>query len=362
MPRWAARNSSAAATLSSTGLSATCAVGATCSLSSMRDNDNKSSTSRAMRPACSCIIPRNRSRAAASSRAGPRNVSIKPSRVESGVFSSCPALAMKSARISSARFSAVMSCRLITAAAPSSDGPSMRAIRACSSRVTGTETANSTVRISSPAKTASAAPNTAGLRNAAARSRGSNTEPISSAQAALARTIRRLRSIRISGSGIAAIAASAAPSCVSVCPACSRQSRSSRDRAGHSAWAAGLSGRALPLLAISGPSRAVASRAANPSRRFVARTAPASRTSSTSAAPIAVDPPRAPRSNKAAISAAPASHGRRMRTAVQPSCSRHIAEGLQRPKTLPRNGARSVDTQGRATIVRRSRAGRPARP
>ncbi len=63
-----------------------------------------------MRSACARMMPRNRSRATASSRAGPSSVSMKPIRQASGVFSSCPALATKSARICSASFSAVMSC------------------------------------------------------------------------------------------------------------------------------------------------------------------------------------------------------------------------------------------------------------
>ena len=44
---------------STSGGSATPPVGAMCSFSSMRDSDSRSSTSRVMRPACSCMMPRN---------------------------------------------------------------------------------------------------------------------------------------------------------------------------------------------------------------------------------------------------------------------------------------------------------------
>src|SRR5688500_14084906 len=62
-----------------------------------------SSISRAMRVACVCMMPRNRSRARASSLAGPCSVSMKPDSAASGVRSSWLALATKSARISSTR-------------------------------------------------------------------------------------------------------------------------------------------------------------------------------------------------------------------------------------------------------------------
>ena len=56
-----------------------------------------------MRQACACMMPRNRSRAAGSSRAGPCRVSMKPVSAASGVRSSWLTLATKSARISSTR-------------------------------------------------------------------------------------------------------------------------------------------------------------------------------------------------------------------------------------------------------------------
>ena len=62
-----------------------------------------------MRSACACMIGRKRSRAAGSSRAEPRSVSMKPDSAASGVRSSWLALATKSARISSTRRSGVRS-------------------------------------------------------------------------------------------------------------------------------------------------------------------------------------------------------------------------------------------------------------
>src|SRR3989338_5123799 len=52
-----------------------------------------------IRSASVAMIPRNRSRAAASSRAGPRRVSMNPSRAVSGVRNSWLTLATKSRRI-----------------------------------------------------------------------------------------------------------------------------------------------------------------------------------------------------------------------------------------------------------------------
>ena len=72
-----------------------------------------------MRSACSAMMPRKRSRASASSRAGPRRVSMKPAMPAIGVLSSWLALATKSARMRSARRSAVVSCSTISASEPS---------------------------------------------------------------------------------------------------------------------------------------------------------------------------------------------------------------------------------------------------
>ena len=87
----------------------TCLSGRRCALSSMRESESRSSISRAMRSACACMIGRKRSRAAGSSRAEPRSVSMKPDSAASGVRSSWLALATKSARISSTRRSGVRS-------------------------------------------------------------------------------------------------------------------------------------------------------------------------------------------------------------------------------------------------------------
>ena len=80
-----------------------CVSGRRWALSSMRESDSRSSIRRAMRVACACMMPRKRSRAAGSSRAGPCSVSMKPESAASGVRSSWLALATKSARISSTR-------------------------------------------------------------------------------------------------------------------------------------------------------------------------------------------------------------------------------------------------------------------
>src|ERR1044072_5259551 len=50
----------------------------------MRESESKSSISRAMRQAWACMIPRKRSRAAGSSRAGPCRVSMNPVSAASG--------------------------------------------------------------------------------------------------------------------------------------------------------------------------------------------------------------------------------------------------------------------------------------
>ena len=85
-----------------------------CARSSIRDSDSRSSISRAMRQACACMMPRKRSRAAGSSRAGPCSVSMKPVSAASGVRSSWLTLATKSARISSTRRIGVRSCTVMT--------------------------------------------------------------------------------------------------------------------------------------------------------------------------------------------------------------------------------------------------------
>ena len=193
----------------------------------MRESDRRSSTRRAIRVACPPMIARNRSRASASSRAGPRKVSIKPAKVASGVRSSWLALAMKSARICSARFNSVTSCKLSTTTAPSAEGWSMRAKRARNWRSTGIVSVNSTTREPAPPSTASAAASRVGLRSALARSRGGEKAPTKFAAAAFTRTIRRRWSSRISGSGTAAIIASAAARRVCALCTCSRQARAS---------------------------------------------------------------------------------------------------------------------------------------
>ncbi len=109
------------------------------------------------------------------------------------------------------------------AAAPPRIGPSpppsaIRATWARSTRSTGPGRVNSTLRAGSPRNTASAAASKSGLRNAAAKSRGSARGAMNSAAAALVRTMRRWRSIRISGSGTAAMIASAAASRASIAP------------------------------------------------------------------------------------------------------------------------------------------------
>ena len=199
------------------------------------------------------MIARNRSRASASSRAGPRKVSIKPASVASGVRSSWLALAMKSARICSARFNSVTSCKLSTATAPSAEGWSMRAKRARSWRSTGMVRVNSTTREASPRSTASAAASRMGLRRAAARSRGGDGMPTKSAAAVFAPTIRRRWSSRISGSGTAAIIASAAPRRVCALCTCSRQARASCNTVSR-IWSAARPGRGPNLVPALVPS------------------------------------------------------------------------------------------------------------
>ena len=130
-----------------------------------------------------------------------------------------------------------MSCSVTIAATPLSDIPSIRAIRACITRSTGTDRTKSTTRMPAPASTASAAASTTGLRSDAARSLASPAAPTNSPAAALARTIRRCASIRISGSGVAANTASAAARAISARMLRSRQPRARRSADCHSASA-----------------------------------------------------------------------------------------------------------------------------
>ena len=67
-----------------------------------------------MRPVWFCMICRKWSRAAGSSRAGPRNVSTKPAIEASGVRISWLALAMKSARMRSMRRVSLWSLKTTT--------------------------------------------------------------------------------------------------------------------------------------------------------------------------------------------------------------------------------------------------------
>ena len=67
-----------------------------------------------MRAVWFCMMSRNWSRAAASLRAGPRRVSMKPAIDASGVRSSWLALAMKSARIRSMRRDSLWSLKIST--------------------------------------------------------------------------------------------------------------------------------------------------------------------------------------------------------------------------------------------------------
>jgi two-component system phosphate regulon sensor histidine kinase PhoR len=70
LPAASASGWSAAVTVRAAATRSTCPVGRTCSSISMRLSDRRSSISRAMRPVWSCMMVRNRSRAAASLRAG----------------------------------------------------------------------------------------------------------------------------------------------------------------------------------------------------------------------------------------------------------------------------------------------------
>lgn len=76
----------------------------------------------------SCMIARKRSRAAGSSRAWPRSVSMKPVSEASGVRSSWLALARKSARVRSERRSSVSSRKVSNASRPPAALASGRAV------------------------------------------------------------------------------------------------------------------------------------------------------------------------------------------------------------------------------------------
>ena len=163
-----------------------------------------------MRSACSAMIPRKRSRAATSSRAGPRNVSMNPARPAIGVFSSWLALATKSARIRSARRSAVVSCSTIRASEPSAAARGRRRRWATMSSSGGPASTSSTTDWSGFAKlpsgpissSASMAARSCGWRNTVETSRSAPPElPSSRAAARLVRTMRRWRSTDTKGSG-----------------------------------------------------------------------------------------------------------------------------------------------------------------
>ena len=111
-----ATGESAFTTSSTTSLKLTLPPGRTCSLSSIRVSDNRSSISRRMRVACSDMIARKRSCASGSSFAWPLSVSMKPVSEANGVRNSWLALATKSARICSTRVAFVRSRSTISAA------------------------------------------------------------------------------------------------------------------------------------------------------------------------------------------------------------------------------------------------------
>ena len=97
--------------------------GRRCRFCSIRDRDSRSSTRRDIRRTCSPMMPRKRSCAAGSLRAGPCRVSTKPSNDASGVRNSWLALATKSTRIRSMRRVSVVS-RKVTSRASGISRPS----------------------------------------------------------------------------------------------------------------------------------------------------------------------------------------------------------------------------------------------
>ena len=150
-----------------------------------------------MRSACSAMMPRKRSRASASSRAGPSRVSMKPDHARQRRLELVARHWRRNRRASARlRFSAVTSCSVRSPRcrrAPGRDRVLRRAARSshATPALPAPTTTNSTLRAVSPASTASAAASSAGLRSAPARSRGSATDPMNSAAAVLARTMRR---------------------------------------------------------------------------------------------------------------------------------------------------------------------------
>ena len=134
------------ATWRTIGTRSTGVSGRRCARSSMRDSDSRSSISRAMRQACACMMPRKRSRAAGSSRAGPCSVSMKPVSAASGVRSSWLTLATKSARISSTRRIGVRSWTVMTTTPARPGAPPVSAtgeMNASDQRVDGSRAENS---------------------------------------------------------------------------------------------------------------------------------------------------------------------------------------------------------------------------
>ena len=98
-----------------------------------------------MRRPCSRMMARNFSRARASSRAGPCNVSTKPSSEARGVRNSWLALAMKSTRMRSTRRASVRSRRVSSAAPISPVEAGSGATQTSNRRSTGTRSLHSTV-------------------------------------------------------------------------------------------------------------------------------------------------------------------------------------------------------------------------
>ena len=206
----------------------------------MRERESRSSTRRDIRLACSAMIERNRSRAALSSRAGPRSVSIKPNSVASGVRSSWLAFATKSCRMRSLRLVAVMSVKVTTAAAPSEVGGRSRPIWALRWRSTAPGRSTSTVRPSPPSSTASVASSTAGTRSAAPRSRPASLGPRRSTADGFALTMRRSVLISNSGSGSAESTDSALARASALSVMVSRSARAKRPTSRPSSRAVGL--------------------------------------------------------------------------------------------------------------------------
>ncbi len=188
-------------------------VGRMRSPDSTRLSDNRSFTKRSIRPASPDMMPKNRSVAAESLRAGPCKVSINPKRAVRGVRNSWLTLATKSRRIWLTCCWWVISSKLTSTAWPAAE------LTCAQLTIKVVSCAPSLVKYwvwrgVASCRQSSIVSNTAGWRNTVMKCRPLTCEPNSDCALVLAVMIRSSAPISTAGSGIAS--SKAPKSCASI--------------------------------------------------------------------------------------------------------------------------------------------------